>query len=509
MYILVLNLGLKSIRAIVFNQDGIKVVTSSLPISTSLKGNFVEQDPDEWWEKGKQVISDAVQDDEIRNHIKYITVTSSSACLVPIDKTGNYLYKAIMVSDKRALKQSSILESLDEFIAIRKILGLSAKPYFMIPKIMWLKDNVQQVFTESYKFLSPNDYLINKLTGKCVTDSLNAEKYYYNVYETIYPEKLLRRLSIPLDTLPEVVSPGTNIGTLKPGIIKELRLPQDVNLIVSTYDAICAFIGSGPSCEGEACDVSGTVTSFRVLTRNKVNDDLERIFTQFLKPGMYIVGGSNNLGGGLIEWLKQCFYVKDEYPYEIMEKEARESPLGADGLIFLPYLLGERAPLWNPHARGVFFGLERNHTRCDIAKSVFESAGFSVRNLQDVIESNGINVKNIRVSGGLTRLKYISELKADITGKEVLVVDEFESTSLGAFIIVGIAAGIFRDFEDASSKVVNIREVIIPNKKNHEKYNKIYQLYSKLYSSLTDLFLERQKLLKDISIDTVEQIANL
>lgn len=510
MYVLVLNLGLKSIRAIIFDTDGNKMASYSTPIDTSIRGSWVEQNPEEWWDKGCDVIMKAIVDKDLRNGIRYITVTSSSACLVPVGKDGNVLRWAIMVSDRRAIKQSKYLSGLEEFKPVTEKTGLKADPYLMLPKIIWLKENEKEIFAQAYKYLSPNDYLIFRLTGTYHTDFFNAQKFYYDILSYQYPNELLRRIDVNIETLPLPVSPGTNVGRLKKEIVEKFRFRENIECVVSTYDAICAFLGSGPSGPGESCDVSGTVTSLRTFSNKLVSNHLDRlIITPFLPQDLYIIGGSNNLGGGLIEWIKQCLYEREEYPYEVMEKEAKESTLGAKGLIFLPYLMGERTPIWDPYARGVFFGIERFHKRGDFTRAVFESVGFGLQSILEVIEEQDIEVKEIRTSGGLARIGFISQLKGDITGKNILVIDEFETTSLGALILVGLGTKIYRDLREASQRLVKIREIIRPNPNSHVKYAQIFELYQKTYQRLKKLFVERAQLLDKIFREKEERIENL
>ena len=215
------------------------------------------------------------------------------------------------------------------------------------------------------------------------------------------------------------------------------------------------------------------------------------------------------MGGGLIEWVKQCYYINEAYPYEVMEKDARESEIGAKGLIFLPYLLGERAPIWDNNARGVFFGLERTHTRKDMTKAVFESAGFVIKDMIDSIEETGVEVGSIRFSGGLARINLISQLKADITGKDVLILDDFETTAIGAAILTLVGVGKFNNVKEAADKFVSVRMIIKPNVKNHEKYKQIHKLYKNTYSTLKDLFSERKELVDKIYRDKESIIENL
>jgi xylulokinase len=177
---------------------------------------------------------------------------------------------------------------------------------------------------------------------------------------------------------------------------------------MATYDAICAFVGSGVKTAGDVAEVSGTVTSVRLLSRNGVPKGERRIFSQQIPGlGMNILGGSNNLGGGLIEWLKQSFYPADQFAYELIEQEAGASGIGARGVLFLPYLLGERCPVWDADARGVFFGLERQHQRGDFARSVCESAAFSVEHILRTISAYGDKPTRLRASGGLARLRLV------------------------------------------------------------------------------------------------------
>jgi xylulokinase len=506
--VLVLNMGLKSVRSIIFDQEGNKLASSSRPLETALTGDHVTQSPSEWWAKSVEVIRESMH--SANCDIEYITVTTSSACLVYIDENGKELDKAIMVSDKRAINESIELGKASEFIKVQEMTGLGADPYLMIPKIMWVKKNQPDLFNKTFKFLSPNDFLIGKLTGKYYTDYFNAQKYHYECSQNSYPVDLLEELGIKTSTLPEVVSPGAEIGSVDEKVAELLNLNNDVKVVVTTYDAICSFFGSGPSEEGDATDVSGTVTTFRVLShKNDLNTSLKVFNQPFYDWGINIVGGSNNLGGGLIEWVKQCYYINEDYPYEVMEKDAKESELGANGLIFLPYLLGERAPIWDNNARGVFFGLERTHTRKDMTKAVFESAGFVIKDMIDSIEETGVEVSSIRFSGGLARINLISQLKADITGKDVLILDDFETTAIGAAILTLVGVGKFDNVKDAADKFVSVRMIIKPNKKNHDKYKQIHKLYKDTYLTLKDLFNDRKELVDKIYREKESIIENL
>ena len=192
-----------------------------------------------------------------------------------------------------------------------------------------------------------------------------------------------------------------------------------------------------------------------------------------------------------------------------MEKDAGEASLGAGGIIFLPYLLGERAPIWDCNARGVFFGLERMHTRKEMTRAVFESTGFIDLDMIAAIEEAGIKINSIRLSGGLARLNLISQIKADITGREVLVLSEFETTATGAAMIALFGQKVYASLDEAAGRFAKVRMIIRPDDRNHAKYKQLYELYKETYQTLKPLFPKRMELTERLYRKKQVKIENL
>ncbi len=510
--VLVLNMGMKSIRSIIFTDKGQKLSSSALPLQSAINDKRVEQNPSEWWEKAIAVMGQSLKDARIK-HIDAMTVTSSASCLVCAKADGEPIGSCIMVSDKRAELEAREISDMPSFAPVGESTGLKMSSSLLLPKILWIKKHDREAFDQTAYFMTPNDYLIYRFSGNVLTDYLNAAKYHYDVATGKYPEVLLKDLGIPIEKLPPVKNIGDDAGELLPEIADRLGIERGTRVIVSSYDAICSFFGSGVSDEGEASDVSGTVTVFRCLSFNKTVQGRAQNLRVYVSPykaeNAQIVGGSNNLGGGLIEWAKQCYYQHEPYPYEVMEKEAGESEVGANGLIFLPYLLGERAPLWNDDARGVFFGLERMHTRKDMTRAVFESTGFIDMDMLAAIREAGIEVSSVRLSGGLARVNLVSQIKADILGKDVMVLSEFETTSTGAAMLAFIGLGVFRNLGEAAARFAHVRMIIKPDIENHKKYQHVYELYHSTYETLKPQFRKRMDVLERIRTDREIRIENL
>jgi len=509
--ILVLNLGLKSIRAIVFDPDGRKRRVAARPVRTFLKNGRVEQDPGEWWQGALTVMREAVQDREIRQTIRGLTVTTSACNLVCADAEGRALRHAIIVSDTRAHREAADLGRMEEF---RKLAAQQPnqrpEPSMTIPRLLWLRENEPEVFEASRWFYSSNAYLIHRLTGSVVTDPLNAEKAGYDPVSGRYPEALLRSLHLPVEELPPVQPMLSIAGHLTEEVKRQVGFGSgDIPLLLTTYDAICAVFGSGVAGPGMACDVSGTVTSLRVAVPEVAPGPDAGLFDQFESAtGLHLVGGSNNLGGGLIEWTRQCFYGGDESAYQDMEGEAHECGLGAEGLVFLPYLLGERAPLWDQNARGVFFGLERRHSRKHMVRAVLESTALAMVFLKEALEVRTGPVRTLRVSGGLSRLKIVSSLKADVLNAEVQVPAEFESTALGAWLLCRVALKSFASIEEACS-IVDVREVVRPDRLNVPKYRELTAFFKDLYAACRPLYEKRTGLMQRLYDTETVTIENL
>ena len=509
-YNLAINLGLRSIRAIIFDAKGTSVAKNWYPVTTYIDHKTVEQNPKEWWGLCSLMMHELFDENpELRDNLQSITVTSSASCLVVLDKEGTPLCNSLMVSDKRASAEASLLSLDPELKTLFSNANFSPVESFFFPKVLFLQKRKPALFKKAVHFMNAGDYLMYKLTGKIITDTLNAEKWYYDRKSKTYPSTLLKTTNLTTSNLPQVEEPGTIIGILTKEIQKEFALSPQVTVVLSTYDALCAFMGSGVTNVGEVSNVCGTVSSLRVLTTSK-NESNHSILEQHIND-LVVAGGSNNIDGGLLEWSKQMFYgdsYPDKYIYRIMEDEAQTSPVGSNGLIFSPYLIGERFPFNDAHVRGIFFGIERFHKRNDIVRSVFEAGSYMAYDMIQEIEKNGHKVSSIRMSGGLTKCPIACRIRADVTGKKIYVIDEIETTSLGALYFIKKANNEVKSLKEFS-KNIKIKEVYTPNKKNHALYKQFFTLFKNIYTTNIALMSERKKIMNTVQVKNPFVLENL
>lgn len=506
---LVINLGLKSIRIIVFDENGLQVFVRAKSVISTLGNNKVEQDSRQWKNSLNDLLLE-LKETPLAKEIKYITSTTSSSCIYGIDKNGEPTTPVMMVSDKRSAKQVVKIINLETYKKNSKKYDYKCSTSSTIPKICWFKDNEPRIYEDTYKWLGASEFIHYFFTREFVTDPLNAGKAFYNGNE--YDPEIFENLGIDKSLLPKVVPMGSAFQISK-NISSQFGLAQDCTFIITTYDAICAVIGSYDGSNNTACDVSGTVTSVRVLTDRKIGNHVKNspVLSQELGfDNKRLIGASNNMGGGIIEWYKQAFYdEKDKNIYHTIENHACNSTVGANGIIFLPYLLGERAPFKSVNAKATFFGVSRTNKIGDFARAVFESTAFVTNDLLNLSIDAEIEIDALSVSGGLAQFDLVNQIKADVTNKRVKVLENFESTSVGAFILLSLHIKKYSSLFQASVAAVRVKKIIIPSEKNHLLYKSFFKFFKSLNYALLDKYNEHSELLKKIEKHGTNKLNNL
>ena len=461
--VLIVNLGLKSIRFIVFDGNGEVKYTDSELVNTRIFDGKVEQDASEW-DKHFNSLLTRLQNHQsgILSEIVKISSTTSSSCNFVIGKDGRIISKVLMVSDKRTTKIAQDLDS--DF-------NIQVSSSYSICKAIWFKEN--KFLDSETLVLGANEWIHYKFTGRFIIDPLNASKFLINDLEE-YRSDIHNYYNLSNNNFPEIRYVG-DVFDLNEKMKKIFS--NKCKYIMTTYDAICAVIGSSNAEEGNFCDVSGTVTSVRTLSRVSISRTKDStVLNQRIKSfDTNIFGHSNNLGGGLLEWLRQSFYPKkgDRVYAKINStiQKKKNTPV-----LFIPFLLGERAPFKVDIPHSQFYGLNRLSKRSDIALSVMEGAGFVTKSLLDDLEKYHQKATSLSVSGGLARMDYVNQIKANLLQIPIHVCRNFESTSIGCFILCMSGTDPKKLWENIK-KYVSFSHTIYPEPSQRKYFDKKYDLF--------------------------------
>ena len=459
---LIINLGLKSIRGIVFSNTGKKIYSENYNIQTNISGEFIEQDPYQYKKLFFKIIEN-LKKKGITKRIKYISTTTSSGCLLLLDKKKSPCSKVITILDARCKKLSYNLNKKEKNLF---------KHEMQLVKVLWFKKNKNKIFKKSKYWLNNGDYLNMLLTNKIFTDELNYRKFF--IKNNSFTNKFIKEYGLRKECLPKKINIGKMLN-LDQKIKKKFNFHFEAKLIVTTYDAICATIGSinNRFPENNASEVSGTVTSVRAITKKKPKKikNLQIAYIPLIRR--YFIGASNNLGGGIFEWYKKFLPGNGNYKnIEISYSKSKEN------IFFLPLLFGDRYLGIDSISQGLFYGIGRSTNINDLTKGVVESSALITKLLINDIEEAGIKIKSITLSGGLARLKFVNFVKYEIYRKKTFLCKEFESTSLGCLILM--LASIKKDSFEKIIKIIKTKEIKreynLTLKENRNKLNKFKDL---------------------------------
>jgi sugar (pentulose or hexulose) kinase len=453
--LIVVDLGTQSLRVSVVGLDGKRLWSWQQAVSTIQDGERQEQDPAEWRALMGEGLAAAAQE----GYIPLALLASAPlAGWVPLSGAGTALALATMYNDSRSEADLPWVEAaLEPGVAVPRI--TIADP---LPHALMLRREEPRTYAAMRSLVDATGWLNFLLTGEIVLNKYTAIR--------LYSDTIRRRLGLSAARFGRVVEIGEVIGPLIPSLAERLAWPA-VPVIAATFDSKCAYLGSGVGAPGEALDISGTVTSFGVVSSEPVVDPLDRIYSVPFMDG-HLVRGSTAAAGSIIEWVRKLLGLT------VSELDALvvQGALSADDPILLPYHSGARAPLWKPRARGVISGLSIATSREELARSVYAGLGLSLRHIVDTIEANGVQVDTILLSGGLARSAVLSQCKADILGRPVTVLGETELTTFGLAAIGATALGRFPNVRAAARQFVRPAQTFTP-KLSAEEAGRLFHRY--------------------------------
>jgi len=498
-YLIAHDLGTSGNKASLFTTEGQYIGSTISEYNTDyFNSNWAEQNPEDWWRAVCETNKLLLKEIDIKDVLAICFSGQMMGC-VCVDRKGQALRKAIIWADMRATKQADqILSKLDKDVFYRTT-GHKCSSSYSLEKLMWVRDNEPYIYNKTYKTLNPKDYIVTRLTGRFLTDYSDASStnaFDLNTFK--WSEKILDAAGIDMDKFPEAV-PSTHIaGEISESLLAECGLYPGTKVVMGGGDGMCASVGAGSVSLGKTYNCLGSSSWIATTTKEPIYDAQYRTFNwAHLVPGFVAPCGTMQSAGASFNWVKNQICTSEVIeakqkgisPYELINEEIAQSVIGSNGLIFLPYLLGERSPRWNPDAKGAFIGLKLEHKRADLLRSVIEGIAYNLNIILQVFSSH-MDIDEITVIGGMAKGHIQRRILADVFNTRLITLNYLdEASSIGAAVCAGVAIGELKSFSevDKFNKAVAQDD---PIPENAAFYAKHMPVFDKCYSSLVDVYAD-------------------
>ncbi|MCF8002142.1 MAG: xylulokinase [Halanaerobiales bacterium] len=487
-YLMGLDIGTSGVKALLLSKNGevISTATESYPLDTP-KSGWAEQNPKDWWKAVVKVINKTINENNVNpNDIAGLSLSGQMHSSVFLDENMEVIRPAILWSDTRTEQQcKEILNIAGGLENLIKKVSNPALEGFTAPKILWLKQNETKNYKKVNYVLMPKDYIRYKLTGNINTEVSDAAgTLLFDVKKKEWSKELAKLLDIETNILPPVIESVEIAGKINKSTSQISKLKEGIPVVAGGADNACGAVGSGIIKEGRVMVSIGSSGVVLAQTNNPTADSKGRIHLfNHAKPNSWYMMGVMLSAGVSFNWLKNSLF-DESMDYEKLNKKAEAIAPGSEGLIFLPYLYGERTPHNDANARGVFFGISGRHKQGHFIRSVMEGVTFGLKDSLSLIKDQDIKVKEIRAIGGGAKSRVWQQILADIMGENIKLLNVEEGPAYGAAIIAGVGVGTFESFQNVSENIIKVEDEITPIKENVETYEKYYKIYKELYSSL-------------------------
>ena len=499
-YLIGIDLGTSSTKTVLFDEKGTVIASAGryYPLYTPNNG-WAEQKPEDWRDAALETIAKVVKDSGVAaDDIKGLGISGQMHGLVMLDEAGEVIRPSIIWCDQRTGKEC---REITEKVGAKRLIEITANPAltgFTASKILWVRNHEPENYATCKHILLPKDYVRYVLTGEFATEVSDASgMQLLDVPKRQWSDEILEKLDIDKSLLAKVYESPEVTGTILPEIAKKTGLSTSTVVVGGAGDNAAAAVGTGVVEDGKAFTTIGTSGVVFAHSSDISIDPKGRVHTFCCAvPGAWHGMGVTQAAGYSLAWFQGN--IGTEYAhkaeeqgcssFDLINADVLKTPIGANRLIYLPYLNGERTPHLDANCRGVFFGLSSMHTTADMARAVMEGISYSLTDCNDIIREMGINVTEMMACGGGAKNAVQRQMMADMFGCDVKTVTATEGPALGVAILAGVGAGIYDSVEDACRKMIHTD----PEKECHpdaaatKEYDKFHQLYKKLYDDLKD-----------------------
>lgn len=493
-YYVGLDLGTGSLKTVLFDVNGKEIGVSEMEYPLYQPNNgWSEQDPEDWYKATVETLSKVMEKTKIpRDSVKGIGISGQMMGAVMLDKDGQVLRRAILWNDGRTTESCEHVREIVGDDLFMKYSLTPARPGLTAAKIQWVKDNEPEIYKEVAHILLPKDYLRYRLTGDYATEVSDASAtQLLDIPNRKWAKEIMELMEIDESVLPKVYESHEITGYLLPEVAELLKLTDKTAVVGGASDNAAAAIGTGIVAPGRAMTTIGTSGTVFAYSEEPIVDPNQSVYTFCMPiPGAWHYMGSVNSAGASLKWWRNNFYPED-IEYVEINKDALLSDIGANNLIYLPYLNGEQSPHFNLNCRASFVGLSGIHTRKDMTRAVMEGVTYALRDIMSGIRNTGVEIDHVNMCGGGSKSRFWRQLLSDVYNVPVSLPDmnSENSAALGVAILAAVGCGAYDSVVEACDKIIKMRdEVYYPKEENVLRYNKVYKEFVDLYPQLKDNF---------------------
>ena len=492
-YLLGIDIGTSACKVAIFKRSGELVASGNgeYKVYTPQPG-YAEQNPEEWWEAVYHTIKSTIYEAGIdKNDIAGVGVDGQSWSAIAIDQDGAVLTNTPIWMDTRAdIICKRINHEIGEEV-IFNMAGNSLQASYSTAKIIWYKENMPQIYEKISKILQSNSFIVYRLTGVLSQDkSQGYGLHCFDMHSGVWNEAMCERLGIPMKLLPDIYECHQVVGYITEAAARLSGLAVGTPVVAGGLDAACGTLGAGVIQPNETQEQGGQAGGMSICLKEYCADP-RLILSHHVVPNRWLLQGGTTGGGGVMRWFEREFadFEREEAKrtgrssLDLLNDIAKVVNPGSDGVIFLPYMSGERSPIWDVNAKGIYYGLDYSKTKGHFVRAAMEGVAFALKHNLEVAASVGTKVSELRAMGGSANSLLWTQIKSDVTGLPISVPSSDTATTLGAAILAGVGVGIYNDFEEAVELTVKSKRHHTPNIELHEMYNERYTTYLEIYQN--------------------------
>lgn len=495
-YYLGIDVGTSGTKTLLISHTGevLGEASATYPMAQPKPG-WTEQDPDDWWKATVKTVRAVVKKAKLKpTDVRAIGLSGQMHGSVFLDKNDSVIRPALLWNDQRTVAEcDEITSAAGGRRALIKMVANPALTGFQAPKVLWMRNNEKRNFDRLAKVLLPKDDIRRRLTGDYATEVSDASgTLFLDVVKRKWSSKLLGKLGLDSDLLPRVVESEDVTGTLTAEAAKKLGLSTECKVVGGAGDCAAGAVGNGVVKKGVLSTSIGTSGVMFVHSDEPQYDADGRLhtFCHAVRGKWHMMGVNLTSGGSLQWWVDNIVQGLAGIPagkrYEAATAEAEKIAAGSNGLLFLPYLNGERTPHADPNARGAFVGMNLTHDRGSMTRAVMEGITYALRDSLEIIESLDVPVRQVRASGGGSKNPMWRQMQADVFGKKITTLEVEQGPAFGVALLAAVGDGAYKSIESACKATIQVADETKPDRAAARNYNKLFPVYRDLYGNLKD-----------------------